>query len=170
MAVSSAWLSVLVKRAETVIKPREILQCSWTDSFASLLLKYGSDLQSERISHVVIALNEKFVDPCHRVPADAPLSLCDQFSCRNVCVYLETTNVSLTAERTIASVLMERSREIMLPAVLTPPEGRTLRADQRLHNDILGECACTRCVHVWHTCMLTRHAFEMIVCLHRKAW
>ena len=109
MAASTfAWLSV-VKRAENVMKPREIMKSSWTDTFGSLLLKYGSDIQSERISHVVISKNEKFIDPCHRVPSDAPLSLCDQFGCMNVCIYLESTSVPLTAERTIASVLMERS-------------------------------------------------------------
>ena len=43
MAASTfAWLSV-VKRAENMIKPREILKCSWTDTFGALLLKYGSD-------------------------------------------------------------------------------------------------------------------------------
>ena len=141
--MSSAWLSVVIQRAETVIKPREILKCSWTDTFGSLLLKYGSDLQSEKISHVVIAKNEKFIDPCHRVPADAPLSLCDQFGCMNVCIYLENMSVSPTAERTIASVLMERSREIVLPQFLAPSEGRNLRDDQRLRNDIVGECTCT---------------------------
>ena len=79
---------------------------------------------------MVIPMNEKFIDPCHRVPADAPLSLYDQFGCMNVCIYLENTNVSLTTERMITSVLMEQSREIVLPQLLAPFEGRTLRADQ----------------------------------------
>ena len=134
MAATFAWLSVVVKRAESVIKSREILKCSWTDTFGSLLLKYGSDLESERISHVVISKNEKFIDPCHRVPADAPVSLCDQFGCVNVCIYLqsvESTSASLTAERTIASVLIERSREIVLPQPISSPEGKTLRANQK---------------------------------------
>ena len=29
------------------------IESSWTDMFGSLLLKYGSNLQSERISHVL---------------------------------------------------------------------------------------------------------------------
>lgn len=147
-----AWLSVVVKRAENVIKPREIMKCSWTDTFGSLLLKYGSDVSSERVSHVVISKNEKFIDPCHRVPADAPLSVCDQFGCLNVCVYLESsTTISLTTERTVTSVLMERSREIVLPQPLSvSPDSRTLRADQRLRNDILGECMLLSVSHT-HT-------------------
>ena len=60
-----------------------------------------------------------------------------QFGCMNVCIYLENASVSLTAEGTIASVLMERSRE--LPQFVAPSQGRTLRADQRLRNDIIGE-------------------------------
>ena len=51
-----AWLSIVVKQIENVIKPREILKCSWTDTFGSVLLKYGSDFQSERISHVPIII------------------------------------------------------------------------------------------------------------------
>ena len=40
MAASTfAWLSVVVKRAENVIKPREILKCSWTDTFGSNVAK-----------------------------------------------------------------------------------------------------------------------------------
>ena len=41
MATSSfAWISVTVKRREQVIKAREILKCSWVDTFGSLLLKF----------------------------------------------------------------------------------------------------------------------------------
>ena len=40
MAASTfAWLSVVVKQAENVIKPREILKCSWTDTFGSNVVK-----------------------------------------------------------------------------------------------------------------------------------
>ena len=39
VASTFAWLSVVVKRAENVIKPREILKCSWTDTFGSNVAK-----------------------------------------------------------------------------------------------------------------------------------
>ena len=114
---------------------------------------------------MVIANNEKFVDPCHRVPSDVPLSLCDQFGCMNICIYLESASVSLqTAERTIASVLMERSREMVLPQFLAPSQGRTLRADQRLRNDVIGECACV------HTHTHTSHENLYIYTEKRGEW
>ena len=34
---------------------------------------------------------------------------------------------------------MEHSREIVLPQPISPPKGKSLCADQRLHNQILGE-------------------------------
>ena len=59
-----AWLSIVVKQIENMIKPREILKCSWTDTFGSVLLKYGSDFQSERISHVPIIIIFFFILYC----------------------------------------------------------------------------------------------------------
>ena len=32
------WISVIAKRADRVVKGREILKCSWEDTFGSLLL------------------------------------------------------------------------------------------------------------------------------------
>lgn len=94
----------------------------------------------EKISHVSISKSEKFIDPCHRVPVDAPVSLCDQFGCNHVCVYLEADEASnLTPKRTVASVLMEHSCEVVLPQPISPSEGKTPRADQRLHNEVSGE-------------------------------
>ena len=38
------------------------------------------------IEKVQIAPNEKFADPVHVVPIDAPVIICDQFKCIHVCV------------------------------------------------------------------------------------
>ena len=90
---------------------------------------------AEKISHVSILKSEKFIDLCHRVLVDAPVSLCDQFGCNQVCIYREADEASkLTPKRTVASVLMEPSCEVVLPQPISPPEGKTPHADQRLHN------------------------------------
>ena len=69
-----AWLSVMVKCPQTVVKERTILKCSWDDSFGSLLLKFGcDDLEAETIHEVIISNNDKFIDPRHNVPIDAPV-------------------------------------------------------------------------------------------------
>ena len=73
-----AWPSVMVKRLQTVVKERIILKCFWDDSFGSLLLKFGcDDLEAETIHEAIISNNNKFIDPCHKVPIDAPVSVCD---------------------------------------------------------------------------------------------
>ena len=128
-----------------MINPKEILKCSWTDTFGSLAISSQEGYP--------ISKNKNFTDPCRWVPADAPLSLCNLFGCMNVCIYLESTSVSLTAERrTVTSVLIERSREIVLPQPFSAsPEGRTLRANQSLRNNILGDCACITQACATHT-------------------
>jgi len=40
-STSYAWLSVIVKRGERVVKGREIIKCAWEDALGSLLLKFG---------------------------------------------------------------------------------------------------------------------------------
>ena len=131
MAVTSAWLSVLVKRADKVVKGREILKCSWEDTFGSLLLKLG--MEEETISNIIISTSEKFCDPCHKVPVDAPVILCEQFNCMHVCIHLKVKEDVVAAPlRTIASVLMQNSLQIVLPNPVVPTEGKPLRADQRL--------------------------------------
>ena len=57
-----------------------ILKCSWDDSFRSLLLKFGcDDLEAETIHELIVLNDDKFIDPRHKVPIDAPVSVCDQF-------------------------------------------------------------------------------------------
>ena len=38
-----AWPSVTVKRSSTVLKGRSIVKCNWSDNFATLLEKVGSE-------------------------------------------------------------------------------------------------------------------------------
>ena len=138
MATSSAWVSVTIKCDHEVIKARQVVQCTWESSFGSLLLKYDK-LEGETISHVYISKQENFLDP-NSVPVTAPVSLCEQFSCNYVCIYLKRDEeVEPPTTQRVASVLMEASRERVLPDLIPVPEGRSLHADQVLYNDIIGE-------------------------------
>ena len=88
-----------------------MVRCTWESSFGSLLLKYDPKLEGETISHVYISKQENFLDP-HSVPVTAPVSLCEQFSCKHVCIYLKRgKEAEPSTTRTVASVLMEASRE-----------------------------------------------------------
>ena len=40
MATSSAWLSILVKRGQDIVKPRTVVKCSWEETFGALLIDY----------------------------------------------------------------------------------------------------------------------------------
>ncbi len=67
------------------------------------------------------------------------MSLTEQFKCSHVCLSLERDEGSQSSgtQRNAAEVLMASSRKIVLPAPLTPPEGKELRKDQQMYNDIL---------------------------------
>ena len=43
------------------------------------------------IEKIQISSTEKFVDPVHIVPVDAPVSLCEQSKCFNVCITVAGT-------------------------------------------------------------------------------
>ena len=123
MATSAAWLSVLVKRRLDVIKPRTVVKCSWEDTFGSLLNKFN--MTEVSIEKVQTAASEKFTDPVHIVPIDAPVSLCDQFKCMHVCISIEHSVRELISETrpNAFNVLMASSHDIVLPPILTPPDG-----------------------------------------------
>ena len=138
MATLSAWLSVLVKRGQEVIKPRTVVKCSWEDTFGSLLDKL--DVTQVSIELIQIAANEKFTDPVHVVPIDAPVIICDQFKCMHVCITIESMETIHASERrpNAFCVLMASSRDVVLPPKLSPPDGKELRKDQQLYNNLLG--------------------------------
>ena len=56
---STAWLSVMVKRGQMVIRNRSIISCSWEANFGSLL---GPEFEEETVHEVVISQNENFLD------------------------------------------------------------------------------------------------------------
>ena len=157
MATSSAWLSILVKRGQDIVKPRTVVKCSWEETFGALFDKL--DLPETTIEKVQISANEKFIDPVHVVPIDAPVCLCDQFKCMHVCISIEAParrmNSRHTSRPNAFDVLMAASREIVVPSKLTPPEGKQLRKDQQLCNDLLGRFATRARTHTHthaHTC------------------
>ena len=156
MATSSAWVSVVVKSCsgQQVYFPRSIVKCSWDDRFGSLLMKVGGhDMEGRTIAKIVIAKTEKFTDP---TPPDAPIVLCEQFNCFRACLYVEESSHSMETEsvyteRNSFDVLMAATCERVLPKAIEPPEGKDLRSDQRLYNDILGMTTHTRTHTHTHT-------------------
>ncbi len=66
MASSFAWLSVMIKQNQKVVRPRTVVKCSWEDTFEMLLgkLKMQAEITVEKVE---ICSNEKFVD-AHVVP------------------------------------------------------------------------------------------------------
>ena len=74
MAIFSVWLSILVRCGQKVIRPRQVVKCEWEGTFGIL------DLQEVSVVKTEISINEKFTDPVHIVPIDAPVSLTDQFT------------------------------------------------------------------------------------------
>ena len=93
------------------------------------------------VEKVQIASNEKFTDPVHVVPLDAPIIICDQFKCTRVCISIEDNIVRMpSSERqpNAFEVLMASSHDIVLPNKLSPSEGKELRRDQQLYNNLIG--------------------------------
>ena len=94
------------------------MKCSWEDTFGSLLENFD-DLSDKSIEKIQISRNESFIDPVHVVPIDAPVSLCQQFICANVCVYISSDSTSRgMSGPNVFDRLMANSREIVLPPAL----------------------------------------------------
>ena len=78
------------------------------------------------------------------MPTDAPVSLCNQFACANVCVFISESVEAASRGMSRSGPnafdrLMASSREIVLPPALTPGGNDSyLHSDQRLYNDLLG--------------------------------
>ena len=87
-----AWPSVTVKRSSTVLKGRSIVKCNWSDNFATLLEKAGSEFSTEVVIQVIISKNER-LDTSHTVPLDAPVKLLETYGCLYVCHYLADNTV-----------------------------------------------------------------------------
>ncbi len=78
---------------------------------------FDAKLEGETVFHIHISKQENFLDP-HNVPVTAPVSLCEQFNCRHVCIYLKRDKGAEPPTRTVASVLMEASCERVLPVFM----------------------------------------------------
>ena len=163
MATSNAWLSVMVKSCSTIVKPRNIVKCSWEDNFRSLVEKMDMPKETA-INKIQISNNEKFIDPVHVVPESAPLSLCDQFKCMFVCIHTEGAEgapVSTATPVNALQLLLEKAQEYSLPPKIVSPHGKELRKDQQLYNDIVGK-AITICVHyssIWWWVCIAYHRY-----------
>ena len=118
---------MLVKRGQEVVKPRTVVKCSWEDTFGSLLDKL--DMTQVSIELVQIAANEKFTDPVHVVPIDAPVIIYDQLKCMHVCITIESMETIRASEQrpNAFDVLMASSRDVVLPPKLSPPDGKELQ-------------------------------------------
>lgn len=136
-----AWLSVLVRSGNTTIKPRTVVKLCWEDTFGVLLDKL--DLPEVMVEKVEICGNENFTEPVHVVPVCAPATLSQQFKCSNVRITIEPQQQQMeqqsSGQRNAADILMASSRQVVLPPALIPPEGKELRKDQKLYNDLLGK-------------------------------
>ncbi len=94
------------------------------------------------VEKILISKSEKLLDPSHIVSLDTLIAVCEQFGCFNVCVILQhQAPVAHTAGtgRNACEILMANAREIILPPPLAAPDGRQLRSDQRVYNDLLGK-------------------------------
>ena len=110
MAESSyAWLSVIVKRGPKTLIPRKVIKMEWEKNFGELLTAVDLALANSMIYQVRISSNESFLDPVHEVEVSAPLSVCNLFNCRFVCIYLEdvATISTTTASKLNISFVLE---------------------------------------------------------------
>ena len=134
-----AWLSVTVKRSSTVLKGRSIVKCNWSDNFATLLEKAGSEFSTEVVIQVIISKNER-LDTSHTVPLDAPVKLLETYGCLYVCYYLADNTVWEPAQGVEMPWLYWCESRLTLPPVCQNPSSGTeqFRGDQALRNDVTG--------------------------------
>ena len=93
MTSTFEWLMLIIHGSELPIKQRRVVNCSWEDSFGCILKKFGQP--EATISKIEISDREKFADPVHAVPPDAPILLCEQFKCFYVCILLKRKDLDL---------------------------------------------------------------------------
>ena len=100
-----------------------------------LLLKsrYSEEMNNEKVESVAISKDDRFIDT-HSVPLDAPLSILSQLNSQYICYHLAPSLVPSSSSRSASEVLMQRSRETVLPAPTTNPN---LRGDQQVRNVLL---------------------------------
>ena len=115
---SFLWPSVSVKAA--FIVRRKVVKIESCSTFGDLLEKAaGKDVEGQTVDQILTCKNEKFVDPVHEVPLDAPVVLCEQYG-TNVCYHLTNnhamgTSTNITGGRNVFEVLMSNARERVQP-------------------------------------------------------
>ena len=73
------------------------MNVAWESSFGELMIAADHSLEKESVLKVIISTNERFIDPIHKVNITAPVSICDTFKCRFVCMYLrESSDISVS--------------------------------------------------------------------------
>ena len=111
---STLWPSVSVRVGANVIISRRVMRCEPSDTFSDVLAKTGMCVGGRSVSRILLCKNEKFVDPVHEVPLDAPLVLCEQYG-QNVCYYLteheQMSTHTFSPTPSVFEVLMSSSRK-----------------------------------------------------------
>lgn len=114
------WPSVSVKAPlDTFVVRRKVVKIESCSTFGDLLEKSaGKKVEGQVVNKVLTCKNEKFVDPVHEVPLDAPIMLCEQYG-TNVCYHLDShtgaASSSSSSSRNVFEVLMSRARERVQP-------------------------------------------------------
>ena len=91
---------MIVKRGLSVIVPQKVVKIGWESNFGELLRTVKPGFDTETICKVTISTNERFVDPVHEVDVSAPISVCDTFNCRFVCIFIQDHRISTLSDNT----------------------------------------------------------------------
>ena len=86
----------LVKQGLTTLVPRKVVKADWEDNFGQLLTIVEPGFEGKVVDKILISPNEHFADPTHQLEITAPLSVCDTFRCRFVCIFLQAPATALS--------------------------------------------------------------------------
>ena len=107
------------------------------------------------VQKVEISANEKFL-PYSSYRRSSQFSRQVSFVCISLehdevhSIYDEVSQSSGT-QRNAAEVLMASARKLVLPAPLMPPEGKELRKDQEMYNDVLCKIVRVKQMSLYYT-------------------
>ena len=114
------WPSVTVRCGLEVLINRRVVKADVGDTFYRLLEIIDSSLMQRKVLRVIVSKNERFIDPVHEVPIDAPVILCEQYG-SNICYHLLHVATTPVTEITLNAfaVLMKSSHERVQPKKVT---------------------------------------------------
>ena len=81
------WPSVTIKCGTQVLVRRKVVKAECEDTFGEVLERVDPSFVGNSVVRVVTSKNERFLDPIHEVPLNAPIILSEQYG-NNVCYYL----------------------------------------------------------------------------------